>query len=348
MTPAATLVSVCIANYNGESLLSSCLDSVLSQDCDGALEVIVHDDASSDDSVALLEEHYPGVQLIKSNENVGFCIANNRMVTQAKGDFILLLNNDAALLPGAIDALLSYARSHQASSVLTLPQFDWDTGELVDRGCLLDPFYNPIPNLDPSRTDVGYVIGACLWMPRQLWNQLGGFPEQFGSVAEDLYLCALARISGASVCALGVSGYRHRQGASFGGNRPTAGKLRPTINRRRLSERNKTLTLAILSPAPVFLALMPVHAVLLLLEGAVLSISNTSIKLFVDVYLAALTELWKRRDYVLASRTRVRRLRRISWSAYYKNFQLLPRKLTLLLRHGLPCLVSSGRSGSSQ
>ena len=61
-------------------------------------------------------------------------------------------------------------------AILTLPQFDATSGELIDRGCLLDPFFNPVPNLDPKRSDVAMVIGACLWIPKDLWDEMEGFP----------------------------------------------------------------------------------------------------------------------------------------------------------------------------
>ena len=236
---ANPIVSVCVANFNGEHLLSDCIDSVLAQEGHVAIEILVHDDASTDGSVALLRTRYPQVHVLASNDNVGFCVGNNRMVERARGEYILLLNNDAALAPDAVSSLLHEAAGIGGPAILTLPQYDWESGELVDRGCMLDPFCNPIPNLDPDRNDVAYVIGACLWCPREAWHTLGGFPEWMESVAEDLYLCGLARLHGLPVRALRNSRYRHRQGATFGGNRAANG-LQTSTRRRSLSERNKT------------------------------------------------------------------------------------------------------------
>src|SRR6185312_7740799 len=145
-------------------------------------------------SLALLQQRYPQVEILASKENVGFSIGNNRMVAHARGEYILLLNNDAALYPDALASLLNTAHCQTQPGIQTLPQYDWVSGDLVDRGCLLDPFYNPVPNLDPERRDVAMVIGACLFIPRKLWNSLGGFPEWLESIGEDLYLCCLARL----------------------------------------------------------------------------------------------------------------------------------------------------------
>ena len=90
------LCSVCVANYNGATYLKQCIDSILAQEYfPGSIEVIVHDDASKDGSVAFIQSRYPQVRLLSSTENVGFCISNNRMVEAAQGTFILGALNDS-------------------------------------------------------------------------------------------------------------------------------------------------------------------------------------------------------------------------------------------------------------
>lgn len=336
--PERPVVSVCIANYNGERMLAECIGSVLDQQGiePGSVEIIIHDDASTDGSVDWLRRQHPQVELLASADNVGFCVGNNRMVAHARGEFVLLLNNDAALLPDALVALLAAARTDGMQGILTLPQYDWATGDLVDRGCLLDPFYNPVPNLDPVRRDVAYVIGACLWSPRALWNELGGFPEWIESIGEDLYLCCLARLRGHPVQAIDGSGYRHRQGASFGGNRVDAGRLVSTYRRRFLSERNKTALMIVLTPSLAFLPLLSVHMLLLAIEGLALSLVRRDMHIWARIYRPVLAfplrharELGDRRRVVQSSRV-------IDAMAYLRPMRWFPRKLRLLLRHGMP------------
>ena len=190
------MISVCIANYNGIGMIDACIDSVRRQDCAATVEIIVHDDASTDGSVAHIRSCHPGVRLIEGAANAGFCVANNRMAAAAQGEYLLLLNNDATLMPGALEALIDESGRLGRHAVLTLPQYDAETDELLDMGSMLDLFLNPVPNRDPARGEVGTVHGACLWIPKSLWQELGGFPEWFGSVAEDLYLCCRARLAG--------------------------------------------------------------------------------------------------------------------------------------------------------
>ncbi len=241
---------------------------MLGQSFNQTIEIIVHDDYSTDGSVDHILANYPDIILIKSSDNVGFCVANNRMVAQATGRYILLLNNDAALFRDALASLVAHAATLPCPGILGLPQYDWKSDRLLDIGCLLDPFLNPLPNLDPDQGDVAMVAGACLWLPRQLWQELGGFPNWFGSIAEDLYLCTRARLAGHPVQALGHSGFRHHVGHSFGGGRSEHGnRLATTRKRRALSERNKTFVMAMTYPAPWFQLLFPVHLTLLRWKG---------------------------------------------------------------------------------
>lgn len=328
-------ISVCIANYNGENLLVDCLDSVLAQQVQADIEILVHDDASQDQSLALLASAYPAVRVIASDSNAGYCISNNRMAAQASGDYLLLLNNDAALHPGALHALLSAAMRIGGGAILTLPQYDWESAALVDRGCLLDPFCNPVPNLDPVRHEVAYVIGACLWIPRGLWHELGGFPEAFGSIAEDMYLCGAARLRGLPVGCVDASGYRHRQGASFGGNRADGG-LRTTYRRRALSERNKTWAMLACTPGWAVGPVLVLHLLLLHAEGAVVSVLRRDARLWREVYRPVMAGLLARDAAWKPLRARLQAARRTSQRHWWRVFVWMPRKLTLLLRYGVP------------
>lgn len=335
---AAPVCSVCIANYNGVAVLADCVDSVLAQQGNIPVEIIVHDDASTDDSVAFLRARYPQVEILASADNVGFCVSNNRMVALARGEYVLLLNNDAALYPDALKTLLEQAQRTPRHGILTLPQYDWATGVLVDRGCLLDPFYNPVPNLDPRRHDVAYVIGACMFLPRTLWTVLGGFPEWMESLAEDMYLCCVARLRGLPVRVAPNSGYRHRQGASFGGNRVGNGRLITTFRRRALSERNKTMVLVVCTPTWLTWVLLVLHLTLLVSEGAVLTVLRRDLRVWREVYAAAVGSTVRNLRSLRARRGSVQRQRLITLCEYLRVFVPIPRKLALLWRHGVPQL----------
>jgi len=329
-------VSVLIANYNGMGVVSECIESVLTQDFKGPVEIIVHDDASSDSSATYIRDHFPQIRLIESTDNVGFCISNNRMAEAARGEFLLLLNNDAMLMPGALQTLLDHAAGMAQPAILTLPQYNAATGRLIDAGSFLDPFLNAVPNRDLFTQEVGMVIGACLWIPKSLWRTLGGFPEWFGSIGEDLYLCCLARLWGIPVRTLGTSGFRHIVGRSLGGGKITHGRLSTTRHRRALSELNKCYVMILTFPAPLLCFIFPLHQMLLMLEGAVIAIAKRDITIWQTIYAPVIPALWRARTRLLSQRKNIQQARRIGLMQWLTVFTLLPHKLNMLIKYGLP------------
>ena len=98
-------VSIIIVNYNTQELTLQCLRSVYEKTAGISFEVIVVDNASSDDSVKQVRIEFPQVILIESPENLGFGRANNLGFENSTGDYIFLLNSDTLLINNAIEIL---------------------------------------------------------------------------------------------------------------------------------------------------------------------------------------------------------------------------------------------------
>jgi glycosyltransferase involved in cell wall biosynthesis len=330
--------SICIANYNGRGFVEKAIESVLRQDCDFPVEIIVCDDASSDGSAAFVRSHFPEVKLLEASVNAGFCASNNRMALQARGSYLLLLNNDAELFPSALRLLYDAARREKSPVILGLPQYNAFTGELIDRGSLLDPFLNSVPNANESRSITALATGACLWIPNVLWREVGGFPPFFDSVAEDTYLCCSARLRGYQVKIVLGSGFRHRIGSSLGGGKVVSGKLSTTFRRRSLSERNRVFVQAILCPAPIVYPLLSLHIVLLVLEGIILSIVKQNMDIWHKIYLPTFRGLKTFKNEIAILRKKTQKKRRISILSYFSLFTLIPHKLLMLIKYGVPLI----------
>ncbi|MGH9878861.1 MAG: glycosyltransferase family 2 protein, partial [Nitrososphaerales archaeon] len=262
--------------------------------------------------------------------------ANNRMAAEAKGKYLLLLNNDAALFPGALKTMLSEANRLDRPAILSLPQYNAASGELIDIGSLLDPFLNPVPNRDPGRGEVGMVMGACLWIPKTLWQELDGFPDWFGSIGEDLYLCCRARLLGYRVIALNTSGYRHRVGYSFGGGKVHQNRLVTSIKRRALSERNKSYVMILSYPALYLALIFPLHITGLLFEGMILSLTKRNLLIWNEIYVPCLQALWQQRNSLRDLRQAIQGKRRSTAREFFSVFKWFPYKLRMLWKHGLP------------
>lgn len=328
--------TICIANYNGEDFIGECISSIIEQEFHLPLEIIIHDDSSSDNSIAYIESNFPQIKLLKSNSNIGFCISNNRMVKAAAGSNILLLNNDARLHKNALSTLFHMQREF-GEGIYGLPQYDMETGELIDRGSYLDPFFNPIPNKDQERKDVGMVIGACLFTSKKLWMEIGGFPAWFGSLAEDMYLCSIARLIGYPVKVADTSGFDHWVGKSLGGGKVTSEKkLSTNIERRAKSERNKTYVMFITTPYEFYLPLTCLHLFSLISEGFLLSIIKWDRKLFQKIYFNTILSLHEKRTEIKYLRRKVHQKRVISIREYISVFIPIPHKLRMLIKYGIP------------
>ena len=128
------LISVIIVSWNTRDLTLAAVASALSQKCDAAVEVIVVDNASRDDTVAALSERYPQVRVIETGRNLGFAGGNDVGLQRVRGDYTLLLNSDAVLRPGSLQTLIDTARAHPEAGAfqprLILPdgslQLCWD------------------------------------------------------------------------------------------------------------------------------------------------------------------------------------------------------------------------------
>lgn len=334
--PTHVDVSVCIANYNGMAVLGNCLRSVFAQQAECSIEIIVHDDASTDDSLTYVHEQYPSVRTVKSEGNVGFCISNNRMARLARGRYLLLLNNDATLRPGSIAALLEEARRHARPTILGLPQYSLHDGSLIDHGYEFDVFMNPIPCFADATQEVATATGACLWVPRPIWEAIGGFPPWFESIAEDIFLCQAARLLGYPTRVLATPGFDHWIGKSLGGGKVVNDRLSTTARRRALSERNKTMVMLLCYPAWALLPVLLAHLMLLAIEAGFLWLAKAGRGQLVRIYGALIPGLWRNRGALLALRHRLHAQRAGSGWQYMRRFRLFPHKLRMLLRHGTP------------
>lgn len=329
-------ISVCIANYNGEYLLDDCIASVQAQKFPFPVEILVHDDASTDASLQVLAERHPDVLVIPSQTNVGYCLSNNRLARRARGKYLLLLNNDATLRPAALATLHAAAEEETLPMALSLPQYDHASGALVDRGVRLDLLHTPFANKVEHCDRLAYVQAACMLVRRDDWNALGGFPEWMESNAEDTYFCALIRLVGGRIAVIEGSGYDHRQGASFGGNRTNGRRLSTTYRRRYLSERNRAGMILVCTPTPLAWLLFSAQLLAILIEGSIVSFLKKSVTPWTRIYWAAFRDIISKTATLRIERARIQPMQRIGWRRYLSVHSVLPHKFYIAFKKGLP------------
>jgi GT2 family glycosyltransferase len=106
------VLSIIIANYNGRALLHESLTSIYRHSPQCSFNIVVIDDASHDDSAAMVRECFPNVRLLVNPQNVHYGRSNNRAIDLVRCEFVYLLNNDTVILPHALDRMITFLREH--------------------------------------------------------------------------------------------------------------------------------------------------------------------------------------------------------------------------------------------
>ena len=204
------LISVITVSWNTRDLLRSCLESLLNELAGVDAEVFLVDNASADQSAAMVQSEFPQVRLIANETNRGFAAANNQALAQASGEFVLLLNPDTVVHPGAIKTLLEFMETHAKAGIVA-PQLLESNGT-IQRSCRQFPTFAGMlfellglsklfPNqaifrqykmLDWNHDDerqVDQPEGACLLIRRQVIEEVGVLDEGFFMLFEEVDWC---------------------------------------------------------------------------------------------------------------------------------------------------------------
>lgn len=193
-------VSVVIPVWNGADVLSSCLDALYAHSGDERLEVICVDNASSDESAAIIADRYPHARLIRQPVNLGFGGGVNAGMEVARGDVFVLLNQDCVVQPGWLGALARALDSHPEFGIAGCTIFNPD-GSLNHAGAHMsrpDAYGVHLTDLGDGRPhSVDYVTGAAFAIRRHTWNVVGRFDEgYYPAYYEECDYCYRARLKG--------------------------------------------------------------------------------------------------------------------------------------------------------
>lgn len=227
-------VSIVIVSWNVAQLLEDCLKSVYETTSNLSLEVIVVDSASSDNTVQMVIEKFPQVNMMAQADNVGFTRGNNIGLAVAKGKYLFLLNPDTVILGDTISQMVAYLDNnpkigivgpHTLNSDMThqstrrrFPtigtaffESTWLEG-IAPRRIL--NWYYARDIADDSTAEVDWVQGSALMARREVYDQIGGLDEGYIMFWEELDWCKRAKLAGWGVAYLGTSKIIHHGGKS--------------------------------------------------------------------------------------------------------------------------------------
>lgn len=208
-------ITIITVTWNSAELIAQQIESVVSGCKKISCEEIIVDNASKDNTVALVQAEYPLVQLISNSENKGFAAANNQGLSLAKGEFLLFLNPDMRVQEGSLDTMYEWMKAHPDVGIASCKLVDENGGinedaqprrfpRLLDQLCILLKLPHVFPFLLQSylmkgfdantEQDVDSVRGSFMMIRRDVVSKLGfAFDPRYYIWFEDVDICREAK-----------------------------------------------------------------------------------------------------------------------------------------------------------
>lgn len=211
-----SLLAVSIVTFRSSQVIGQCLQKLFKA-TSRAIEIVVFDNASDDDTLAQLTSFRKAVRVTPHRSNVGFGSGHNRVLAQVNSEYFLLLNPDVELPPGGLDSLVGHLEENPACGAVAPLLANGPHGELGGFGlsypgqCCLPRSWRCLPG------EIATLQGACVLVRSALLRSLGGFDERFFLYAEDLDLSLQIRRAGYSLACLTTVVARHLSGHSESG-----------------------------------------------------------------------------------------------------------------------------------
>ena len=227
--------AIVILNWNGAEMMKRFLPSVI-QHSGTEAEVIVADNGSTDQSLEMLENEFPGIRLIRLPQNYGFAEGYNQALKEVEATYFLLLNSDVEVTPNWLEPLHNYMDSHPEVAVCHPKLLAYNPkdhfeyagacGGYIDRfgypfcrGRIFDTVEKDTGQYD-TVTSVFWATGAALMIRKKDWEEAGGLDGTFFAHMEEIDLCWRLRARGRGIVCIPSSKVYHVGGASLAQGNP--------------------------------------------------------------------------------------------------------------------------------
>ncbi|TKB24994.1 glycosyltransferase family 2 protein [Desulfopila sp. IMCC35006] len=225
-------LTIITVNWNGEEFISACLQSIMNARQNLKIQVIVVDNASKDNSVALVKRGHPEVELVCSDKNLGFGKACNLGLKKSLGDLVMFLNPDVSVAKNTLSTIVHFFSQHPTVGgvgckikgidgqvhPLMIQQFPSPFLEFIKLFAINSKIMKAIgihlPQKNPSISgEVVKLSGACFTIRREILIKLNGFDERFFMYCEDGELSKRIVEAGWELYYLAETEVVHNQGA---------------------------------------------------------------------------------------------------------------------------------------
>jgi GT2 family glycosyltransferase len=224
-------VSVIILNWNGQVLMEKFLPSVIANTPPEIAEIVVADNGSTDNSIAMLKEKFPSVRLIILDKNYGFTEGYNKAIAQTGSTYTVLLNSDVEVTPDWLNAPLTILDTDESVAAIqpkvraqqnkSYFEYAGAAGGFIDiygypycRGRIMSVVEEDHGQYD-TQVDVLWATGACLFIRTEVYKKEGGLDTNFFAHQEEIDLCWRLRSRGYRIVCTPQSVVYHVGGATL-------------------------------------------------------------------------------------------------------------------------------------
>lgn len=223
-------IAIVILNWNGQQLLEQFLPSIVSFSSEQA-EVFVADNASTDNSIQFVKEHFPSIHIIENTTNGGYAKGYNDALQSIKSDIYCLINSDVEVTSGWLNPVLDVFKSEENTAIIQPKLLDFKNKELFEYagagGGFVDLYGYPycrgrlFNHLEKDEgqfndiTTIFWASGACFFIRSEVYHKLGGFDEDYFAHQEEVDLCWRIKNEGYDIKYVGTSTVYHVGGATL-------------------------------------------------------------------------------------------------------------------------------------
>lgn len=223
--------AVVILNWNGKQLLEKFIPSIVKYSNLPNVEIVIADNASTDDSIKFIEENYPEIKIVKNNNNGGYAKGYNDALQHVNADIFALVNSDIEVTKDWLSSIISTFKNEPKTAIIQPKILDYKDKSKFEyagaAGGFIDKFGYPycrgriFSDLETDNkqyddiVDIFWASGACFFIRSEVFHELKGFDEDYFAHQEEIDLCWRAKNIQKTIKYVGSSTVYHVGGATL-------------------------------------------------------------------------------------------------------------------------------------